>query len=194
MKKYIQMISVLTLIATVCGFLLAAVKNFTAPRIEEQLMKHVKGPAVRHVLLGSQNDVTADRQEVIIDGNSIMVFTGKKEGQPWAIAFESSAPGFGGNISIMVGFNLEDDKLTGIAILTHQETPGVGARITETVFTGKFNGLPLATDFRVKKDGGMIDGLSGATISSRGVCAALSKCIALYPEIKKNLLQGPGTQ
>ncbi|MCP5104321.1 MAG: RnfABCDGE type electron transport complex subunit G [bacterium] len=188
-KDYIKMVVVLTAIAMVCGFLLAAVKNFTAVRIEEQILVNVKGPAVLRVLETSTNDLIGDRQEVTIDGQKAVVFVGKKEEKPWAVAFESSGGGFGGDIGVMVGFNLEKDQLSGIGILTHQETPGLGARVTETSFTDRFKDKPISVVFKVKKDNGKIDALSGATNSSRGVCEAVTKAITLYPAIKKKVLE-----
>lgn len=188
-KDYIKMVLVLTLIAAVCGFLLAAVKDFTAVRIEEQILVNVKGPAVLRVLDTSTNDLIGDRREVTIDDQKYVVFVGKKDGKPWAASFESSGGGFGGDIGVMVGFNLETDRLTGIGILTHQETPGLGARVTETSFTDRFKGKPLTAVFKVKKDGGEIDALSGATNSSRGVCEAVDKTIKLYPVLKQKIVE-----
>jgi len=188
-KDYIKMVVVLTAIATVCGFLLAAVKDFTAARIEQQILVNVKGPAVLRVLDTSTNDLFADRREITVEDRKYVVFVGKKEDKIWAAAFESSGGGFGGDIGVMVGFNLETDQLAGIGILTHQETPGLGARVTETSFTDRFKGKPITTVFKVKKDGGEIDALSGATNSSRGVCEAIDKTIKLYPAIKKQVLE-----
>jgi electron transport complex protein RnfG len=188
-KDYIKMILVLTGIATVCGFLLAAVKGFTAVRIEEQILVNVKGPAVLRVLEGSGNDLIGDRQEVTVDGQKYIVFVGKKDDKPWAIAFENKGAGYGGDIGVMVGLDLAKDRLTGIGILTHQETPGLGARVTEPFFTDHFKDRPVTAVFKVKKDSGEIDALSGATNSSRGVCAAVEKAIKLYPALKQKVLE-----
>lgn len=188
-KDYIKMILVLTGIATVCGFLLAAVKGFTAVRIEEQILVNVKGPAVLRVLEPSSNDLIGDRREITIDGQKYVVFVGKKENKPWAIAFENKGGGFGGDIGVMVGLDLEKDRLTGIGILTHQETPGLGARVTEPSFTDLFKDKPITAVFKVKKDNGEIDALSGATNSSRGVCEAVEKTIKLYPALKQKVLE-----
>ena len=187
MKDYIKMIVVLTVIAGVCGFLLATVKDVTEARIEEQILVNVKGPAVKRVLESSTNDTIQDRMEIALEDQKYTVFVGKKDGKTWAAAFESKGTGFGGEIGVMVGFDLEKDTLTGIGILTHQETPGLGARIVEPSFTSLFKGKPITAAFKVKKENGEIDALSGATNSSRGVCAAVTKTIALYPAIKGKL-------
>jgi electron transport complex protein RnfG len=188
LMQYVKMIVVLTGIAAACGFLLSMVKQVTAVRIEEQILVNVKLPAVNAVLESSTNDLMQDRRTITIDGQEHVVFEGKKEGKTWAIAFEGTGTGFGGDIGVMVGFNLEKDILTGIGILTHQETPGLGARISETTFTDNFKNKPITAVFKVKKDNGEVDAVSGATYSSRGVCSAVRKCIALYPAIKKKVM------
>ena len=188
MKQYIKMIVVLTGIAAVCGFLLSTVKQVTAVRIEEQILVNVKLPAVKTVLDPSTNDLVQDRQTIKLDEQEHVVFVGKKDGKTWSVAFESKGPGFGGDIGVMVGFDLEKDILTGIGILTHQETPGLGAGITETTFTGNFKNKPITAVFKVKKEDGEVDAVSGATNSSKGVCTAVQKSIALYPAIKKSVM------
>jgi len=187
MKEYLKMVIALTAIAAVCGFLLATVKKGTEKRIEEQILINVQGPAVNSVLANSTNNLLQDRQDITIDDQKYLVFVGKKEGQIWAFCFESNATGFGGDIGVMVGFDLKNDKLTGIGILSHKETPGLGARVTEETFTNNFRGRAITETFKVKKDNGVIDAVSGATISSRAVCAAVEKSLTIYPKIKDKL-------
>jgi len=80
----------------------------------------------------------------------------------------------------MVGIDADGCRLTGIGIATHSETPGVGSRIVEDAFTGQFPWSETKADFRIKKDGGVVDGVSGATYSSRAVSEAISQAIAFY--------------
>jgi electron transport complex protein RnfG len=189
MKEYIRMVAVLTVIAAVCGLLLSAVKKGTEKRIEEQILINVQGPALKSVLTSSTNDIIEDRQEVSIDGEKKVVFPGKKDGHIWAVAFAVTSMGYKGEIGVMVGFNLEKDNITGIGILTLQETPGLGARVAETVFTDNFKNKPITETFKVKKDNGIVDAVSGATISSRAVCSAVQKAVALYPSIKDKVVK-----
>ncbi len=188
-KEYIKMVVVLTVIAMVCGFLLAAVRTLTKLKIEEQILVNVKGPALKNVLNLASNYPINDRMEIEVDGVSHTVFIGEKNKKLWAVAFESNGTGFGGNIGIMIGIDLEKLKLTGVSILTHQETPGLGSRISETGFTDKFKGRSISDVFKVKKDNGVIDAISGATNSSRGVCSAVDKGIALFLKIKSEILK-----
>ena len=188
-KEYFKMIVVLTLIAMVCGFLLSAVKTFTYEKIEEQILVNVKGPALKDVLSQSSNNPINDRMEIELEGVTYTVFIGKKDEKLYAIAFESKGSGFGGKIGIMIGIDIEKSVLSGIGILTHQETPGLGSRISETSFTDRFKGKSLTGNFKVKKDSGDIDAISGATNSSRGVCAAVDTGVGIYLKLKAEILK-----
>jgi electron transport complex protein RnfG len=185
MKKIIQMIVVLTGISTVCGLALSGIRNKTAARIENQVLMNVEGPKVKLVLAGSDNNLITDREKIKIKGQDILLFIGKKKGKPWSIAYETMSKGFGGEMKVMVGYDLQKQKLTGVQIIEHKETPGVGARITEDQFTKQFKGLDVNINFALKKDGGKIDGITGATYSSLGVSEAIKKSVALLPEIEK---------
>jgi len=185
MKEIIQMIVVLSVISTVCGLALSGVRNMTAERIENQVLMNVQGPKVKIVLDGADNDLIADRKKIKINEEEILLFIGKKHDKPWAIAYESIGGGFGGDLKVMVGYDLQKNKLTGVQIIDHKETPGVGSRVTEDQFTKQFKGLDININFATQKDGGKIDGITGATYSSRGVSEAIKKSIELLPEIKK---------
>ncbi len=188
MKQVIQMVAVLTLICTVCGAALSGIESATKKRRIYQELVNVQGPNVKIVLNGSENDLITDRQTIDIDGQSVLLFVGKKNDKPWAVAYETSAAGFGGELTIMVGYDLEKDKLTGLKIGTNSETAGVGSRVTENQFTKQFKGL----DIDLKFTGGPcpvgVDAVSGATVSSTAVSEALKKSVALYPKIKKAVL------
>jgi len=74
-------------------------------------------------------------------------------------------------------------------VTTHQETPGVGARVTtDENFSAQFTGLSIKDPFKVKADGGKVDALSGATVSSRGVCGALTAISEVYMRLKSQIV------
>jgi electron transport complex protein RnfG len=189
MKQVIQMAVVLTLICTVCGAALSGIRRITAERIVYQRLINVQGPNVEDVLKGSENDLIAERKSVEIDGEEILLFVGKRNDRPWAVAYETSASGFGGELTIMVGYDLEKDKLTGLKIGTNSETAGVGSRVTQDQFTKQFKGLDIALKFSGGPCPVGVDAVSGATVSSTAVSEALKKSVALYPKIKKAVLQ-----
>ena len=81
------------------------------------------------------------------------------------------AIGYGGTIDVLVGID-PDGKLRGIRIISQQETPGLGAKITEAAFLDKFIGVAI-DELNLSRDGGSIDAITGATISSRAIVDAL---------------------
>jgi len=185
MQDMIKMVVVLTVLSALSGGLLAGVRNGTQAQIENQQLAFVKGPAIKAILEGASNDPIADRFKLPYGEGEESFFVGKFDGQPKAVVFEGFGKGFGGDIGVMVGVNLEDGKIINIGVTTHQETPGIGSRAKSTTdLSDRFVGLDLSGDFKVKADGGQIDALSGATVTSRGVCMAVTEASKLYAELK----------
>ena len=190
MREMIKMVVVLTVLSAFSGGLLAAIQNSTQERIDYQKLKYVQGPAIRNILKGSSNDPLVDRFKLKADGAEESFFIGVFDGKPEAIAFESFGKGFGGTIGIMVGVNIADDKILGVDVTTHSETPGVGARAkTELDFVSQFKDQPIEQNFKVRSDGGQVDALSGATVTSRGVSAALTDAAKVYKQLKPQIEQ-----
>lgn len=189
MKEIVQMIVVLSLICAICAMALSGFRSATAERVENQVLSNVQGPKVKLVLEGSENDLIADRKKVTIDGQELLLFVGKKDGKPWSIAYETIGGGFGGDIGVMVGYDLDTNALTGIQIISNKETPGIGSKIIENQFTGQFKDLEIGTVFKTKADGGAVDAVSGATYSSRGVCEAIRNSVAIYDKVKAAALE-----
>jgi electron transport complex protein RnfG len=90
----------------------------------------------------------------------------------------------------MVAFNVDKDELAGIGITTHSETPGLGARAkTEPSFRAQFKGISVNKPVKVRPEGGEIDALSGATVTSKGVCAGVASSIEIYKRLKAEILK-----
>ena len=108
------------------------------------------------------------------------VYRARVAGQPAAAAFELLAPnGYNGPIRLLLGVRA-DGRISGIHVLSHRETPGLGDAIAlhRSDWMTQFNGhgltAPAASDWRTRKDGGAFDQLTGATITSRAVINALA--------------------
>jgi len=188
MREMIQMVVVLTVLSFVSGGLLAYVKDGTKDKIEVQQLTFVKGPAIKAILKGAANDPIKDRFKLKDGDTEQSFFVGVFDGKPDTVAFESSGKGYGGEIGVMVGVNLKDDKIVGVGVTTHSETPGVGARAkTDPAFVAQFPGMSIEETFKVKADGGQVDALSGATITSRGVSAALTDAGKIYEKLKPQI-------
>lgn len=190
MREMIKMVVVLTVLSSFSGGLLAAIRNNTKERIEYQQLKFVKGPAIRSILEGCSNDPIVDRFKIKDGDVEHSFFVGVFDGKPSTVALESFGKGFGGDIGVMVGVNVKEDTIVGVGVTTHSETPGVGSRAkTEPEFTAQFQGLALKEEFKVKADGGQVDALSGATVTSRGVSAALTDAAGIYERVKPQLME-----
>lgn len=188
MREIIKMIVVLTILSSFSGGLLAALKNSTQERIDSQVLKFVKGPAIQKILAKATNDPVSDRFAIKVGEEEKNFFVGIYDGKPKAVAFETKASGFGGEMGVMVAFNIQTDKILGVSVTTHNETPGVGATVeTNEDFKNQFAGLPASADPRVKKDGGNITAMSGATITSRAVCTAVGKAAEIYRDLQAKI-------
>lgn len=92
----------------------------------------------------------------------------------------SNVKGYGGYMELVVGF-LMDGTISGYYIITHNETAGLGDRVVEQEFMDQFKWFnPEQQSFKVKKDGGDIDAVTGATISSRAVIDSIQKAHDAY--------------
>jgi electron transport complex protein RnfG len=191
MKDMIKMVVVLTLLSCVSGGLLAFVRIGTKDRIEKQELEFVKGPAIREILAGASNNPIENRIKIMDGEVERSFFVGVFEGKANRIAFESAGKGgYGGDVGLMVGVNLDDDKFVGLGVTTHSETPGMGAKAqTDPVFAAQFKGLAADKPVSVSKDGGTINAISGATITSRAVCSGASDAIAVYGRLKTQLIE-----
>ncbi len=190
MRELIKMVVVLTVLSSISGGLLAAIRTSTKEQIENQQLEFVKGPAIRQILQGASNDPVADRFKIKDGQVERSFFIGEFDGKKNVVAFESFGKGFGGDLGVMVGVNVDDDKIVGVGVTTHSETPGVGSRAkSEPEFAAQFKGKLLADTFKVKPDGGQVDAVGGATVTSRGVCVALTDSVAIYQRLKPQIAE-----
>lgn len=120
-------------------------------------------------LLGSERPVT--------------FYRARKDGKPVGVIFEAIAPdGYSGKIKILLGV-FPDGRISGVRVLHHKETPGLGDKIElrKSNWILSFNGMKLrddnAANWRVKKDGGIFDQFTGATITPRAVVKAVRKAM-----------------
>ena len=190
MRDIIRMIVVLAVLAACSGGLLAAVKSGTAEQIEVQQLKFVKGPAIRDILKGASNDPIQDRFKLMDGETERTFFVGKLSDGRTAVAYETFGKGFGGDVGIMVGVEPKTDTIVGIGVTTHSETPGLGSRAkTDEGFKSNFRGLSIKDPIKVNKDGGSVDAISGATITSRGVCEGITGSADFYLRLKSKIVE-----
>lgn len=190
MRDMVKLFVVVALFSMVAGGLLASVREATKEKIEVQQLTFVKGPALNQILMGCTNNPLDDRFKLKADGKDIDFFVAEFENKKNTVAFETYGKGFGGDIGVIVAVNLDTDEIVGIGVTTHSETPGLGSRAkSDPTFAEQFKGLSINNPFKVKSDGGEIDAISGATVTSRGVCAAVTAASEIYKQYKSEILK-----
>jgi len=174
MKTTFQLIGSLTLICVISGALLAFVYGATSERIAAVAQLRTEAAAAQvlppHESIGDA--ITITHEDTTYEFQPARTADGTRAG--FVVQLASNA-GYGGEIRMMLGLDPEG-MTTGLVILPgHKETPGLGAKITEPAFRRRFEGQPLATTtWQVRKDGGEIDEITAATISSRAVTDAIA--------------------
>lgn len=122
-----------------------------------------------------------------------IAYRGLLHGQPSVVVLESIAPdGYSGKISMIVAINYSG-VITGVRVVTHKETPGLGDYID--IAKNKWINLFANTsherfreeDWKVKKDGGQFDYMAGATITPRAVVKAVNKALHYFEENRDKL-------
>lgn len=174
-----NMVISLTSITIVAAAALGAVYMFTQNAIQEQQIAK-QTAAISAVL--PEHERIADPETV----NGLTVYKAYTGDQFVGAAVETQADGFGGVIRLMVGFDA-DNHIVNYEVLEQQETPGLGTHIVEwfknadkpkqNILGREANGA-----FTVSKDGGDVDAITAATISSRAFLKAVNAAYAAYTE------------
>ena len=186
MRDILKMIIVLSVICGLSGVTLATVRDATMERIQLQELNFVKKPSIVKAVSGYDNDPIVDRREFTTqDGATVLVFPAKRDGRLFAVAIEDVGPGYGGDVSVVVGFDIATDTMTGVGIAPLKETPGVGSRTGDKAFGQQFKGHSLDVD--LKSGGGDIDAIAGATVSSTASVTAVKKAVRNYRELKDKI-------
>jgi Na+-translocating ferredoxin:NAD+ oxidoreductase subunit G len=182
-----NMVLSLTLISLGASACLGFVYVMTKEPIERSVLNK-KLDAIRQVVPEFNNNPYEEMFRLPTDqGDSLEIFPAKKDGNIIAYAvYTYSKTGFSGNISLMAGFK-PDGTIINISVLEQKETPGLGAKMTEPSFKDQFNDKnPSQFMLKVGKDGGQVDAITAATISSRAFCDAVQRA---YNTIQKGGLK-----
>jgi len=129
--------------------------------------------------------------EPFVNGSDFLCWTGyfdAGKSRHGGYVFIVEGSGYSSTIKTMVGVD-QQGVITGVKILFQQETPGLGAKVeeilygeTEPWFTRQFKGKTTSDNIKVTEDGGNIDSITGATISSRTVTNSINKGLAQLVE------------
>ena len=186
----INMVIALLVITAVSGGVLGLVYGMTKDAIAEVDQK--KNEAAIQAVLPLEGEVTykADTLKYNYEGVDMTFpcnLAYDTNGNFQGAAVKTSEGGFGGKIDMMVGF-LADGTIKGTSVLSHAETPGLGANMT-----GKFKDQFVdknPANFRliVSKDGGDVDAITAATITSRAFSKAVDKAYKAFEANKTQFM------
>ena len=143
MKKILGLVLSLTIISGVCAAVLAYVDSITKEPIKATAEKNRE--AAKQAVLCGQEGYTAEG---------------------------TCKDGYGGDITLMVGFKKDKKTVISYKVLAASETPGLGMKLKTPEFADQFKDKD-GTSLKVKKDGGEIEAITSATITSRAVCKAI---------------------
>ena len=196
---------VLGALATVATLLLALAHHLAQPAIaaaEREAREQVMWQAVA----GSHEDLHLDAVavpdryrtllglpalELAAEGGELYIV--RRQQTAVALIVPVMAQGYGGPIALVVGLDIHG-VLTGVRVLSHRETPGLGDAIELRKsnwilgFNGKSLGNPAEDAWRIKKDGGHFDGLTGATVTPRAVVQQVHHALRYFAEDSARLL------
>ena len=183
MKDFLKLVGTLTVICILSGVLLSVVNSMTRARIEA-VKRQQRADAMKEVLPEFDNNPAEDTFAATNGSDVVTFYIARLGTKVVGAAFESvSKDGYGGDIRLMTGIDVPEYRLQGIDIIEHKETPGLGANIFKSQFV-----FPLATAIlKVKKEGGHVDAVTAATISSRAVVKAVDEGVLVYKGFKPQI-------
>jgi len=167
----------LFVITAVAGLFMAAVYSVTKEPIAISQKAKINN-AIKMVI--PEFDTILDTILMPEDGkDSITIHRLLKGTEKSGVAVQTyTDKGFSGRFTLMVGF-MPDGSISNIEVLEHKETPGLGTKMALPAFKDQFKGLKLSEltgeKLKVKKDGGTVDAITAATISSRAFCDAVNR-------------------
>lgn len=183
-----NMLLSLTGICVVAGAILAGVNQMTTEPIAASKAASLEA-AIKAVTPEFDNKPAEESyMAATYDGDSLRIYPAKKGDELVGVAVESSTKkGFGGEIKVVVGFD-PDGKLINYSVQKHSETPGLGSKMQDWFRTDKNKqsviGRTLTEDgLKVSKDGGDVDAITAATISSRAFLDAINRAYSAYKSV-----------
>ena len=180
-----NMVLCLTAVCLFCGAVLGVVYAVTYEPIEAAAQKALVA-SINEVL--PQGGELSEAKTIEVGGQTYEYYEASVNGQPAAYAVKSTAIGFGGPLTVMVGI-LSDKTVYNTSVLSHSETPGLGAKCqTDEAFMAQWKGFPAGKVLKVKKDGGDVDAITASTITSRAYTLAVANAVAVVDAIGGKVL------
>ncbi len=143
------------------------------------------------------NDLLADAMTIASGGTSVVVYPARRDGKTHAVAYEVYANGYGSTTIVSIMGVDRDGKILGVRVIKHAETPGLGDKLelSRSDWILSFNGRSLtdpdAAGWAVKKEGGIFDQFTGATITPRSVIKSVKEGLDFFVAHRDELLAMP---
>jgi len=136
------------------------------------------------------NDILKEKYDQVLTLHGIKqtigIYPAKRNGQTFAYLVEHTYPnGYNGSIRLLTGISV-DETLLGVRVVAHKETPGLGDKIEtrKSDWIKQFTGLSLSNptqdNWKVKRDGGVFEAFTGATITPRAIVTASYQVLELF--------------
>lgn len=196
----------LAMIAAICTTLVAATYRATAERIaanEKALLEQSLQPALAGVFYDSgisESRLVLPPPHGLPGNDTALIYRVYAEDRPVAALFAVTArDGFSGPIRVLVGIDA-DGTLTGLRILEHRETPGLGDKIESTrsdwvyQFEGRSIGDPAVAGWAIRGDGGEFDQLTGASVTPRAVIKAVRDTLIYFAARRDEVFSLPASE
>lgn len=182
-STFLNMTVIMTAVAIISAAAVTYVYQLTLPAVTENLKK-AEVEAISDIF-GDEFDNNPIAEKTVVPMKKgikeLNIYPLRKQEMIYAIAVKSyTNKGFGGELEIMTGFYI-DGTMAGYKVLNHKETPGLGSKIMENEFMSQFVGLKIeGGKLKLRKDGGQIDGITSATISSKALLDAVNNAKKAY--------------
>ncbi|MFO7154022.1 MAG: RnfABCDGE type electron transport complex subunit G [Caldicoprobacter oshimai] len=122
--------------------------------------------------------------------NVVEVYQGKLGDDTVGYVFKVISKGYGGDVELFVGIDAKENKIENVSIISHNETPGLGAKAAEPDFlsqyTGKSAGSPLAVVRGGATQDTQVEAITGATITSKAVTQGVNSAVEFYNRVLKD--------
>lgn len=186
----------LTACSVIAGALLGWINNITADPIAHANAQ-ILSDAIALVVPGFDNNPTESPEEIEVDGTIYKIYRAMKNGQFIGAAVEASSNGFGGLLTVLVGFDAEGN-IIDYSLLNHSETPGLGSKASDWFKKGNKGDIigknPGETPLTVINDGGDIDAITASTITSRAFLQAVNNAYSVYMKQEIDASSGASQQ
>lgn len=187
MNETLKLGLILLLITAISAFILATSNNATSDKIEEA--DRIANDEARKEILPDAKDfepIDKEKLDSIQSSNEgvLEIFEGKdKSGEIVGYTLKTVVGGFGGDIEMITGVSV-DGKITGIDVLNHSETPGLGAKAEEPEFQQRFKDVPTENELIIVKESpsnnNEVEAITSATITSNAVADGVNLAREIY--------------